>query len=229
MNFNEKELEELVSRILVEVKQKLEYAQEDDEHVSGTVAVMTSFIPSKHACSRKLVEMFGAGIECALIDNVSFSAPGFFTFNVSTEAEKDSLMDKLAGAADIVLVTPKLSLIYKLAQGNDEGFVEQAFLRPLLWGRRVSMLLDFDIPRFKRATFFERLVDSIDALTRMGVRVTSYRPSAEENVERKALVTETDILDAYNSGLGRIICEPGAIITPLARDKAAELNVAVDW
>lgn len=231
MNFelSPAQLEELVSRIVMEVNQKLQYDQENDENVSGVVALMTSYIPSKHACSSKLVEMYGAGIDCALFENVNFKAPGFFTFDVKSDEDRAGLMDKLAGAADVVLVTPKLSLLYNLANGNDDGFIEQSFLRPLLWGRRVCILLDFDIPRFKRATFFEKLVDSIDALTKMGVRVTSYKPSGEITSIKKALVTESDVIEAYNNGLHSIVCETNAIITPLAKDKASELDVSIDW
>ena len=92
MNFelSPAQLEELVSRIVMEVNQKLQYDQENDENVSGVVALMTSYIPSKHACSSKLVEMYGAGIDCALFENVNFKAPGFFTFDVLNGTEKKS-------------------------------------------------------------------------------------------------------------------------------------------
>lgn len=138
-------------------------------------------------------------------------------------------MQKLAGAADVVLVTPKIGLLCNIAYGNDEGFLEQAILRPLLWGRRVSVVLDFQPPKFKRGTFFEKIVDAIDALTSMGVRVLAYKCAAEyTEEEKKTLVTETDVLEAHAKGQKRILCELGAVITPLARDRADELKIALD-
>ncbi len=229
MDFNGVELEKLVARILEEVQSRTAFSKETDEDVQGTVALFTCFVPSKHACACKLTGLFGTGIDCALLNGAKFSAPGFYTFEVNTDEERDGLLDRLAGAANVALVTPPLGLLYNLADGKDDGFIEQAFLRPLLWGRNVTILLDFDIPRFKRATFFERVVDSIDRLTRMGVRIEAYKPSAQPNEHRKSLVTETDITDAKKQGLGRIMCEKGAIVTPLARERADELGISIDW
>lgn len=231
MDYRNIDMEALVSQILHEVQAKIKYEAEEDERIEGTVALFTTFVPSRHACAKKLVNLFGAGIECALFDGVGFSAPGFHAFPVRSDEDKDHLMDLLAGAKDIVLVTPKLSMLYKLAEGDDEGFVEQSFLRPLLWGRNVTVLLDFDIPRFKRATFFAKLVDAIDVLVNMGVRVEAYKPSRNglDIMEVKSLVTEADVLDAYKDGSKRIVCDKDALITPLARDKAAELDVKIDW
>lgn len=231
MDYRNVDMEALVDQILREVQAKIEYEAEEDERIEGTVALFTTFVPSRHACAKKLTNLYGAGIDCALFEGVGFSAPGFHSFSVRSDEDKDYLMDLLAGAADVVLVTPKLSMLYRLAEGEDDGFVEQAFLRPLLWGRNVTILLDFDIPRFKRATFFAKVVDAIDVLVKMGVRVEAYRPSRNgmDIIEAKTLVTEADVLDAYRDGSKRIICDKDALITPLAKDKAAELDVKIDW
>ncbi len=230
MDLNGVNMAELVEKITAEVMGRIKYEKQTDENVQGTVALFTSFVPSKKACGKVLKEHFGAGIDCAMFNGIEFAVPGCFQFKIENVLDRSELMQKLAGAADVVLVTPRLNLLYALAAGNDEGFVEQAILRPLLWGRRVSILLDFDPPKFRRATFFEKVVDSLDILTNMGVRILSYRPSSEDvGIERKSLVTETDIMDAVSSGSMRVICEKDAIITPLARDKAAELGVAIDF
>ncbi len=231
MDYRNIDTEELVKQILCEVQAKIKYSAEQDEQIEGTMALFTAFVPSRHACAKKLVSLYGGGIDCALFNGVSFSAPGFHAIEIRDEDDREQLMDLLAGKKDIVLVTPKLSMLYRLAEGNDEGFIEQAFLRPLLWGRNVTILLDFDIPRFKRATFFERVVDSIDVLTNMGVRIEAYKPSRDgmDIAEVKTLVTEMDVLDAYKNGSKRIICDKNAVITPLAKDKAQELDVKIDW
>ncbi len=224
------DLEALITKIVEQVVSTIQYADEKDENVSGTVALFTSFVPSKKTCGEYLKKCFGTGIRCALFNGVEFSAPGCFSFPVKNEHDEAELFEMLAGAADIVLVTPSLGQLYKLAEGNDEGFIERAFLRPLLWGRRVTLLLDFEIPKFKRATFFERVVDSIDVLTKMGVKVIAYRPAQEYGeVIKEALVTENEVLNAFNDGTMRVLCEKDAIITPLARDKANELGVSIDF
>lgn len=230
LNWNDIDLSQLVAMITDEVKSRIQYADQKDERVDGTVALFTNFVPSKKACGEFLKQKFGVGIDCALFDGVQFSAPGCFPVTIENEGDRSDLMQKLAGTADIVLVTPKLNLLHRLAAGDDSGFVEQAVLRPLLWGRRVSIVLDFEPPAFKRNTFFEKVADSIAALEQMGVKILSYRPSQEESAaERKALVTEEDVLQAAQEGAERILCERNAIITPLAREKADALHISLDF
>ena len=48
-------------------------------------------------------------------------------------------------------------------------------------------------------------------------------------VVREALVTENEVKAAYDDGSMRVLCEKDAIITPLARDKANELGVSIDF
>ena len=226
---NEFDLKDLVAKIAQEVMNRIEYETMEDENVEGTVAIFTTFVPSKKACAEALKEHFGVGIDAALLEGTEFDLPGFFPFPVEDEDDQQALMEKLAGTENVVLVTPKLSLLYRLADGDDSGFVEQTVLRPLLWGRNVSILLDFKTPKFKRATFFAKVVDALDVLTNMGVRILSYNPaSAQEETELLTLVTETQILDAAKAGATSVLCTRDAIVTPLARDKASELGIAIN-
>lgn len=221
---------ELVSKITQEVLGRIEYANQSDEDVKGTVALFTSFVPSKVTCADFLKKQFGSGLDCVLLNNIEFSAPGCFAIPVKDDNDKDKVIQKLAGAAGVVLVTPKLDLLYKLAEGDDRGFVEHLFLRPLLWGRKASIVLDFTTPKFRRATFFEKVVDAIDILEKMGVSMLSYQPTQEQNTpERKLLVTEQDVLDASIQTERRLLCSRDVIITPLAKERAAELAVSIDF
>ena len=49
--------------------------------------------------------------------------------------------------------------------------------------------------------------------------------SAEKKV---SLITEVEVIDAYNAGRKTISSENDAIITPLARDKANELKINIE-
>jgi len=229
MALSEKMIAELIRQITQEVVNRAQYEDLQDENVAGAVALFPSFVPSQKTAGDFIKKNFGAGVECALFDGVEFGGAGFSTFEIQDKHDEAALMQKLAGAADVLLVTPKIGLLCNIAYGNDEGFIEQAILRPLLWGRRVSIILDFEAPKFKRGTFFEKIVDAIDALTSMGIRVLAYKCAAEIlEEERKSLVTETDVLEAYEKGQKRILCELHAVITPLARDRADELGIALD-
>lgn len=229
MQLSEQDIAKIVAAVAREVIARLQFDNEKDEDVQGTVALVTSFVPSRKSCAAFIEKHFGKGIDCALFGGAKFNAPGFLPMVIDDDDSKAELIEKIAGAKNIVLVTPKLSLLYKLAEGNDEGFVEQTFLRPLLWGRNVSVVLDFEPPKTKRQTFFGKLADAIDMLERMGVKVLAYKPSqAVDAPERKALVTEADVVDAAKRGDMRILAAKDALITPLARDKAQELGVSID-
>lgn len=230
MELSNEQLAALVGKIAEEVMKRVEYDSLNDEKVTGTVAVFTTFVPSKKACAKALSDRFGSGIDCALIGDAAFDAPGFLKMRIDTKDDEQILMERLARTANVVLVTPGLSLLYRIADGNDCGIAETSVLRPLLWGRRVSILLDFQVPRFKRATFFEKVVDALDVLTNMGVDILSYDPASEEaeEEERYSLVTETQVREAADNGTMRVLCTPDAIITPLAKEKAAELGIALN-
>ncbi|MPN41325.1 hypothetical protein SDC9_188868 [bioreactor metagenome] len=102
-------------------------------------------------------------------------------------------------------------------------------LRSILWGKKAHVLLDFTPPRFKRGTFYEKIGDALDALVDMGVSVFTYSCIRPAKAGALALVTENDVVEAFESGKFNIGCVRGAIITPSARDKAKELNIKIDW
>ncbi len=229
MELHKDQLAALISNIAAEVLKRIKLEEMTDEKVSGTVAVFTSFVPSKKACAEALENRFGSGIDCALMGDAQFDMVGFLKMNISTREDEEILMERLAGAANVVLVTPPLSLLYQIAAGDDTGLAATSILRPLLWGRSVSILLDFNVPRFKRATFFEKVVDALDVLTNMGVSIFSYDPaSAKEDEQKVSLVTETQVIEAAENGSMRIMCTSDAIVTPLARERADALGVALD-
>ena len=229
MDIRDLNIEALVEQVTREIAKRIEYASASDENVKGTVALYTGFVASRKACAEALRVQFGEGVDGAMFGG-TFSAPGFFPFPVESDEDCAALMQKLAGAANVVLVAPKLALLYRLAEGEDEGFVEQAFLRPLLWGRNVYLLLDFAAPKFKRATFFAKVADALDALESMGVKVLSYSPAQEEGeAERLALVTEEHIRGAVAEGKQRLLLTGDAIVTPLARETARDFGIRLDY
>ena len=218
----------LISEIVDRVLNKIERDMPQDENVQGTLAIFTSYVPSSKTALHAITEAYGEDVECALFGEAEFEAFGFRTVRVCDGIAQNQLMQKAAGKGRIVLVTPKIGLLEKIAQGNDEGFVENVFLRSLLWGRKVSILLDFVKPKFKRGTFFEKIADIIDSLVSMGVEIKDYRCKGEKETNSYSLVTENEVIDAQKRGENRILLIEGAIVTPLAAERARELNIRLD-
>lgn len=220
--------DDLVNLIVDNVLNKIERDKPRNEHVVGTLALITTYVPSPKTAGDTLVSFYGEDIECAMIGEACFDQFGLPSFEVQDRQDESLLVKKAASKGCIVLVTPKINLLQRIAQGEDDGFVEHIVLRSLLWGRNVVILLDFPAPKFKRGTFFEKICDIIDSLTSMGIRIAQYQCSKEADVNVLSLVTELEVEQAVKEGKRRILCSPQAIVTPLAKERAAALGVAIE-
>jgi len=165
------------------------------------------------------------GVTCT---GVGAAILGFNTLNIDTDQGKRALMESLKQYADIVLVSPPLWMLKNIAAGDDRGFIEQVFMRSLLWGKKTRLVLDYEKPRFRRGTFYEGIADALGAIEGMGAGIVSLPLSVGKPEGHLPLVTETEVTDAHREGRKRIRCAEGAIVTPLAWDAARELGIAID-
>jgi len=228
MQLSEKDIALLVEKVKDEVSKAVQTDVAQEQSGVCTVALVPSFVPSENKALGFLIEKFGKNIEFVLFDDSVLEKTDIKAINVKTKAEKSSLIKRLVEVENVILLAPSVGMINSISRGEDEGFIESVMLRTILWGKDVHIVLDFEPPKFRRGSFFENIVLSIDALTSMGVRVSAYRVSdGAEKSGKASLVTENDILDAYNSGIKSIECEKGAIVTHLARDKAKELKISI--
>lgn len=199
-----------------------------DETVKGTLVLVSSYVPSPKTALNRIKEIYGNdGIEfinCGTDFTPIFEKAGHYNGQ-----NADEIFKKAAQAANIVIITPKISLLDRIAKGDDEGFLEYLVIRSLLWGRKTGILLDFQPPHFKRNTFFEKVNDVLEALTDMGIRTFSYAVSTPEGDSALTLVTEQDVMDAYINKLNEIRAASGAIVTPAAKDKAKELGIDINY
>lgn len=215
----------LIDRIAQEVLSRLSALEARDENVSGTVVLMTSHIPSPASAMSKLKESFNG--ELSFIDfgaKIPFGLPN--VMDAGKEPE-EAVTEAVASAAGVVLLAPKIGLLDSIAKGDDGDFIPHLVIRSLLWGRDVSVLLDFEPPRFRRNTFFEKIVDTLATLQDMGVRLLTYK-CAQKGAEGLCLVTEADVTEAWRNHKTEIRRAPGAIITPAAKDKAKELGLRLN-
>ena len=218
----------IVDQVVSGVLNKLERDMPENETVQGTVLLAAAYVPSPKTATQALVARYGENMECILFENADFHPFGVKTERLGQDITEKELMAKVAERGRVVLVTPGIGTLARIANGDDSGFLEYLVLRALLWGREVAVLLDFQLPKFKRNTFFERIIDIADALTSMGVKLLQYRCAGEEAAERHVLVTQTEVDDAARQGKKAVFCAEGAIVTPLARERAGELGIEIE-
>jgi hypothetical protein len=194
----------------------------------GALVVIPNDIPEPALLNGYLKSRFSTGVRCALFEHCPGLDPAFQTANAGQRDEQQWLLTSLKFYEHIVLAMPSLQLLNRIANGEDSGLIEQLVLRAILLEKRVTVVLDYQPPKFKRGTFFESVANSVTALKDMGVEIVSLVPTLKPADPACELVTEDTILQAYLYKDRSIQCAKGAIVTPLARDKASELGVTIE-
>jgi hypothetical protein len=221
MNIDDKQLKSLIRRI---AEQEIRRLLEPEKTERGALAIIPAFVPDPEPVKAYLKKEYP---EVTLVgEGAQDMGAEFSVACAETRQEKQLLMASLKGYADILLINPPLWMMKNIACGDDRGFYEQAFLRALLWNKNVTVVLDFEKPGFKRGTFFEGINDALSAIEGMGAGIVSLGLSVVK-AEELELVTEAEVVDAHKQGRERVPCAPGAIVTPLARDRAKELGIEI--
>ncbi len=215
MSYNAQDIQEIIRRVTEEILSGLAHTQTKFAVFCGNV-----FDP-------KGVKKFFADkdVVCALPDDMPPLIEGCKALKL--EADKRAILEGLDGFEEIVLVTPPLSLLGAIASADDTSFTASLIIRPLLWGRKVTVLLDFETPKYLRGTALGVIADNIDALEKMGISITTLKRKKTEK-QGKELVTEQDVKDACSDGSMKVKMAPGAIITQLAQDTAKECGVSIE-
>ncbi|MEA5051084.1 MAG: hypothetical protein VB021_06380 [Oscillospiraceae bacterium] len=191
-----------------------------------TLVFLTCAIASPQKTFSLIAEKYGPDTEYVVFDErLSYGGIREVRANGANLSE---LLEKTAAAVNVVLLAPKISTLQKLAAGNDAEASEQLLLKAVLWGLNVDVWLDFKPMKFKRNTFFERVLDALDALTDMGVSLSTYDCLPEtRHTEPLTLVTERDVLDAAAKGVRDLVCAANAVVTPAAIDRAGLENIRI--
>lgn len=215
-----------IDRVVQEVLHRMRQVAPLDEEVRGCTVLVTSHVPSKKSALEAVKRSYGEDIR--FIDFTGKLALAAEDIRNAAEMGEDAVTQEISGAAGVVLLAPKITLLESIAAGDDGDFVPYLVIRSLLWQRRVGIVLDFEPPQFKRNTFFERLADAVGTLEEMGARIHTYRCANEKDNAKLSVVTEQDVIAAQKEGKTRLACAPGAIITDMAKEKAKGLGIIIN-
>ena len=139
---------------------------------------------------------------------------------------KEKTLNMIAQTEEIILLAPSLKVISDLAQGRDDSLMEYLFLHAALWGKTTEIWMDFEAPQSRRLLPASPIADHVDALKNLGVKWFCYRKKQENKQEEKRiLLTEEDVLQAYKAGNAEMVLEKGTMVTPLAKDATRRLGV----
>jgi len=225
---DESQIREIVRQVTERVLGRLMAEGHILPEQKGALVVIPNFIPEVALLNRFLKENFPNGVICALFEPCPGLDPAFSRIDAADKAQQQRLLASLKFYEQVVLAMPSLQLLGRIARGEDAGSAEQLVLRSILLNQKVSLVLDYTPPKFRRGTFFESVVGSVTALRDMGVEIVSLAPRLKPAQAGLELVTEREVLEAYQYGGRSVPCAKGALVTPLARDKANELGVTIE-
>ena len=197
-----------------------------------SLLIPMSYTPDQESCAKKAVKLSGpditvlsytGGAALSTGGTVPFNGGGFPIINCDSH---EQLLSLLAETDEIILVSPDFCTLHNLAIGECSSDLSQCILRALLWGVKVIILVDYEIPRFLRDSFYGKLNDDFDALRSLGITIDTF------NVEKRFLkpvdfVTENDVLAAGRLGREAIYCTKKAIVTQLAEDLCKDMNIQI--
>ncbi|GHU63187.1 hypothetical protein AGMMS49983_06100 [Clostridia bacterium] len=199
----------------------------EERFSSGTAVLITSYVPTYREAVKRLWDDFGGEIEYIGFDGYGLSDDTMMVTDADVIGFA-ALTDKLSDMANVVLLSPKLSLLDDIAHGVDAEIPAYLVIRSMLWGKNVRVLLDFEPPRIKRNTFFEKIIEDLQTIEAIGIGIMTYNCTSDLEAEGLTLITETDVRVAHKEGRYRIRKAAGAIVTPAARDASKELGLQIE-
>ncbi len=225
MDINSIDIAAIVEKVTKSIRGDYKLLSGIQNEEGAAVAIITGYVPAPEKCRELLIKTYGNGIDCILLHEVDFSGAGISPIRID-EGEEE-LFRRLEKAEKVALVAPGIKLMNRIAKGDDNEPFVRALLRALLWGVRMNVVLDFVPPRFARNTFFEKIVDTIDALRAMDIGILEYSCKEMKTDKTFSLLTERDVLDAHMAGEECVRCAKNAIITPLGREALKETGLAL--
>ena len=212
--------EQVIDRLIAEGK----YLPESN----GVLTLVPNYETEAASLNIYLKDNYPSRVTCALFEEINSLDKTFEILSAVKKEQQQQLLSSLKFYKDVVLAMPALGLLKRIAEGDDTGLVEQIILRAILLGKKVTVVLDYIPPKFKRGTFFENILNAISALKDMGVEIVSLQPSLKNPLKEYCLVTEAEVISAHQSGEFTVRCAKGAIVTPLANDKAKEFGITIE-
>lgn len=146
-------------------------------------------------------------------------------------AQRNAVAPTLHTFDSIVCLQPSLSMLGKTIAGDDSDFYSFVLTQAALRGIEASVMVWFDRP-LKKGAFFDKVRNLLDGIADMGICVEycgrSQNKTTTYGDPHCSLITEDDVLKEFSHGSRSIKAGKRTIITPLAKDKANELGMAIE-
>ena len=229
-SWQDKRREEVKTEAEIQAERQQREKQQEErrrQHPEQVLVLLADSVSFPEKLQQTLNEQFGVAYTPVSIPETNTFADEALLY--AGKLEPGGLLERVKEAKTVILVSPRLELLRRIASGDDGDPLSHLLVRAILWQKDVRVYLDYEPPRFRRNTFLADTAEAIDTLRQMAVTVCPYFAVAPQEPEGTDLVTEADVLDAAKTESKTIRCRSGAIITPAARDALAATDVILRY
>ncbi len=221
------QLHKLIEQIVEEVVRRIQTEERRRQHPEDVMVLLGGMAAYPEALQSKLREHYGEGY--TLLDFDGDNRVNGQPVQSAATLGSAQVLQRISAAKTVILAAPTVSLLQRIAEGDDSRQLSHLVIRSILWKKDVQLYLDFDPPRFKRNSFMEGVTDALDTLRGMQVKIVPYFSREERAEPYRQLLTEADVLDAVARGDRTVFCKVGAIVTPSARDAVAAHDIIIRY
>lgn len=129
------------------------------------------------------------------------------------------------------IYAPAIDFLRNLREGREEDIFVKAALCFLMTKKTVKVRLPYDPMELPEGRFAKQIRDLAADLWDMGICFTGLVPEfgslVSEAGEPDSLITEEKVETYYERGYRELVVRKGAVVTPLALERAKERNVHI--
>ncbi len=153
-------------------------------------------------------------------------------YYMSDKKDVSYILNGLPVYERLELYDPSLDFLRAVKEGKEEDIAAKITLYFLMSGKPVIARLPYDMTALSAGTFGRSAKELKEDLGDMGMLFLDLKPGIEEFLPagddgNLTLVTEETVRQAHGRGRRLICAAKGAVITPLAAEKAKECGISI--
>lgn len=151
--------------------------------------------------------------------------------DIADEGCTGRIMDEFHKYETICCIAPGIKLMESITGFDDTETAAYMIINAILYKKKTVLFVDCLLRSFPENAIYENVNKIINKLKNLGIAIEfiGRHDQAEQKceAEERDLITEKDIIRLWEEGIKEIIIKKGALITPLAIDKANETGIEI--
>lgn len=154
-------------------------------------------------------------------------------YHIENEDSRLEIQKRFSSFSDILCISPGIKQMETIVQGDERCFITNLFIRGLLSSKRVQVLVEYNVNDMKNNLLTKKIKELLSTIEGLGAAVNTINsrhlePSLVTTGKTK-LVTQDDIDNMWKNGIKQLEAGKGCIITPLAKDRAREIGLSINY